>query len=187
MKWGHRFIYCHPTSIFTVPPFSYSYVQVTLSMPTSGAPLVVPETTSPGVSLGTQPAGNSAPYTESSPSVSQSTTEVACPDPTCSSDRWGRQQELERHVLKHLPPHICCPQSNCFWRGSRRYALVDHYKKKHPEDTVPPPEVFIIYDAKLLAKRLVNGEITMAEATDEAEASIRKRAGKVGHVRRTTL
>jgi hypothetical protein len=148
-------------------------------MPTSSTPVVVPETTSPEFSLGTQPAGDSAPYTESSP---------ACPDPTCNSDRtWGRQQELERHVLKHLPHHICCPHSNCLWRGSRRYALVEHYKKKHPDDTAPLPEVFIIYDAQLLAKRLVNGEITMAEATDEAHASIQKKERKVGHVRRSTV
>jgi len=153
--------------------------EVTPSMPVSSAPVVLLETTSPV--FGTQPADDSAPYTESSSSVPQSTT-GACPDPTCLSDRtWGRQQELERHVLKHLPPHIYCPHSDCFWRGSRRYALAEHYERKHPEDTVPPPEMSTIYDAKPLAKRLVNREITMAEATDEAR--------KVGYVpvRRTTM
>ena len=58
---------------------------------------------------------------------------------------------------------------------------MEHYKKKHPEDTPPPPEVFTLYDAKLLAERLIDREITMADATDEADASIRK------NVRRTTV
>lgn len=165
-------------------------VQVAPSTFMSNAPMVIPEAASPVFSQGTPPAGAPPSYAECSPNESQSTTGV-CPDPTCKSDRsWGRKQELERHVLKHLPHHIGCPHPNCSWTGSRRYALKEHYKRKHMQDQVPDlgrPEAFTIYNAKLLAKRLVNGEITLPEAIKEAVASVPEMTGQVGHVRRTTI
>ena len=137
----------------------------------SDAPVVVPEIPSPVFSLGTPPASAPPSYTESSPNGSQSTT-GPCPDPTCKSKRsWGRKQELERHVLKHLPHYICCPHPSCFWSGSRRCAFKHHYKRKHMKGQPPDlctPEASTIYNAKPLAKRLVNGEITLAEAINEA-------------------
>jgi hypothetical protein len=148
------------------------------TMQINNAPAVVPEAISPGLSLGTQPAGTPILYTEAPANLPQSTI-GPCPDPTCNSNQtWSRKQELERHVLRHLPLHIYCPDPSCGWRGSRRYALLEHYTKKHPEEKEPAPEAFTIYDAKLLAKRLVNGEITMASAINEADTLVRKKIGK---------
>lgn len=154
----------------------------------NSAPVVIPEATSQVLSPGTQPAGTPNLYTEASPNSSQSTI-GPCPDTRCKSNQiWGRQQELERHVLRHLPHHICCPYPYCGWRGNRRYALMEHYKKKHPECKAldhGAPDAFTIYDAKPLAKRLVNREITMASAINEAETLVRKRAGQVENVKPT--
>ena len=143
---------------------------------------VVPEATTHGLSLGAQPAGTPNLYMEDSPNTSQPMT-GPCPEPTCNSNQnWGRKQELERHVLRHLPHHIFCPHPRCSWTGSRRYTFMEHFKKKHPNDKTPDcgaPEEFTIYDAKLLAKRLVDGEITMASAVNEAETLMRRRQGRL--------
>lgn len=156
------------------PPQGSYYINEVPPTVTGGATVVVPETTPQEDTQGAQPAGM-AP--------TQSTTGT-CPYPACTLTlSCGRHQELERHVLKHLPPHICCPHPCCRWRGSRRYALMDHWKKKHPHDEVPDPrspDAFIIYDAKRLAKRLVSREITLAQAVDEADASVRNKAVELG-------
>jgi hypothetical protein len=100
----------------------------------NGTPVVLPEATSLELSPGTQPAGTPTLCMEASPSASQSAT-GPCPDPTCNPNQtWCRKQELERHVLRHLPHHLYCPHPSCGWRGSRRYALTEHYKRKHPEE-----------------------------------------------------
>ncbi|KAF8271978.1 hypothetical protein EI94DRAFT_1796627 [Lactarius quietus] len=152
-----------------------SYLNEAPMMLMNNAPVGVPETTLRGFSPGTQLAGASAHYTKASPSASESSTGT-CPYPACSNGTWGRKQELERHVLTHLPNHIYCPHRRCGWTGSRRYALKEHYEKKHPDGPVlPSQEAFIIYDAKLLAKRVVNGEITLVEAIDEAQTLVRKK------------
>lgn len=143
--------------------------------------VVVPEATAHGLSLGAQPGGTPTLYMEASPSPSQPMI-GPCPDPTCNSanQNWSRKQELERHVLRHLPHHIYCP--HCSWTGSRRYTFMEHYQRKHPNEKTPDfgaPEEFTIYDAKVLAKRLVNKEITMATARDEANALMRKKQGRL--------
>jgi hypothetical protein len=147
----------------------------------NGTPVVLPEATTHGLSPGAQPAGTPTLCMEASPNVSQSTI-GPCPDPTCNQNQtWGRQQELERHVLRHLPHHIYCPYPSCGWMCSRRYALTDHYKRKHPEEKeldYGAPEAFIIYDAKLLAKRIVNGEITIASAIKEVDTMVQKKVQK---------
>jgi hypothetical protein len=147
------------------------------TMQINNAPAVVPEATSPGLSLGTQPAGTSTLCTEAPPNLPQSTI-GPCPYPTCNPlQTWGRRQELERHVLRHLPHHICCPYPSCGWSGSRHYPFVEHYKKKHLKVEAPDSDVpeALTYNAKPLAKRLVNGEITMAAAIKEADTLVRKK------------
>ncbi|KAI9443327.1 hypothetical protein H4582DRAFT_2072385 [Lactarius indigo] len=149
--------------------------------PTRDATLLAPETTPSGFSPGTQPASAPALGTEA-PDVPQPAT-WTCPDSACKHVSCGRLQELERHVLKHLPHYICCPHPDCDWRGNRRYSLIDHYKKRHPRDQLPDrgsSDKFIIYDGKRLAKRLVNREVTLEQANDEADASVRMRAGELG-------
>jgi hypothetical protein len=60
---------------------------------------------------------------------------------------------------------------------------MDHYKIKHPEDQAPDPdspEAFTIYDGKSLAKRLINREIMLEQAIEEADALVRKKAVELG-------
>ncbi|KAH9042011.1 hypothetical protein EDB85DRAFT_1886051 [Lactarius pseudohatsudake] len=136
------------------PPHG-SHVNEVAPTPTRSATVPAPETTLPGFSTGAQPAGAPALGTEAPPEESQSTTD--------------------------LPGSLMC--TYCDWTGNRRYSLMDHYKKHHSEDEVPDrgsPDAFTIYDGKRLAKRLVNREVTLEQATDEANASMRTKAVKLG-------
>lgn len=163
------------------PPHG-SHVNEVAPTPTRSATVPVPETTLPGFSTGTQPPSAPALGTEAPPEESQSTTGT-CPDPSCAYVSCGRLQELERHVLKHLPHYIYCPRPDCNWRGNRRYSLMDHYKKQHPVGEVldrDSPDAFTIYDGKRLAKRLVNREVTLKQAIGEADAFVRTKAGELG-------
>ncbi|KAH9179353.1 hypothetical protein EDB89DRAFT_797858 [Lactarius sanguifluus] len=159
------------------PPHG-SHVNEVAPTPIRSATVPVPENAPPGFSTGTQPAGAPALGTEAPPEESRSRTGT-CPDPACTHVNCGRLQELERHVLKHLPHYIYCPHPDCNWRGNRRYFLVDHYKKQHGE-VLDHPDAFTIYDGKRLAKRLVNREVTLEQATDEAEALVRTKAVELG-------
>jgi len=105
----------------------------------------------------------------------------SCPFPTCLK-KCGRLQELERHIRKHLPRCIFCRQQGCSWTGTRRYALVDHMKKRHTGAAIPEPEQgeFIIYDAKRLIKQLLNKEITVEEVMCKARSLFRNRALQLG-------
>ncbi|KAH9080406.1 hypothetical protein EDB83DRAFT_979407 [Lactarius deliciosus] len=160
------------------PPHG-SHVNEVAPTPIRSATVPAPETTLPEFPTGTQPAGAPALGTEAPPEESQSMT-GSCPDPTCTVD-CGRLQELERHVLKHLPHYIYCPHPDCSWRGNRRYSLIDHYKKQHGEVLDrDSSDVFTIYDGKRLAKRLVNRELTLEQATDEADGLVRTKAVELG-------
>ncbi|KAH9065305.1 hypothetical protein EDB87DRAFT_1050139 [Lactarius vividus] len=158
-----------------------SHINEVVPTPTRSATVPVPETNSPGFSLGTQPAGAPTPGTEAPLEEPQSTTGT-CPDPACIHVSYARQQELERHVLKHLPHHLYCPHPGCSWRGDRRYSLVDHYKKQHPQDQLDlgSSYAFTIYDGKQLAKRIVNREVTLEQAKDRANALVRTKAVDLG-------
>jgi hypothetical protein len=103
----------------------------------------------------------------------------ACPSPTCRR-RFGRTQDLERHIHKHLSRCVCCTQPECSWTGSRRCALRDHYRKKHKGVPVPGKETSMIYDAKALIKQLLKEEITLDQAKCDAHSSFRSRAAEVG-------
>ncbi|KAH9026650.1 hypothetical protein EDB84DRAFT_1563669 [Lactarius hengduanensis] len=138
----------------------------------------------------TQPAGAptsgtenppKTPGTESPPKHSQSTMGT-CPHPACTYVDFSRRQEWERHVLQHLPHFICCPYPDCNWSGNRRgYPLMDHY----PQDQVPDrvtshDSEFTIYDTKPLARWLLNREVTLEEAIDDANAMVREKAVELG-------
>ena len=99
-----------------------------------------------------------------------------CPFPRCPR-KFGRPQELERHILRHLSHWICCTQLGCGWTGYRRDLLRGHLRKEHRD--VPfleyGSEGTEIYDAKRLVKQLLKKEITVEEAVCEARAAFRKR------------
>ncbi|KAI9508859.1 hypothetical protein F5148DRAFT_830899 [Russula earlei] len=104
-----------------------------------------------------------------------------CPFPACLQ-RCGRPQELERHIRKHLPRCMFCDQPKCNWTGSRRYALMNHFKKKHACVPIPGQdfEKFIIYDAKRLVKQLLNEEISVERAMSRARSAFCDRAVQLG-------
>jgi hypothetical protein len=88
-----------------------------------------------------------------------------CPFPKCTAG-YGRRQELERHIREtHLPHDNYCGQPGCGWTGYRHYA---HRKDKHAMAPVPEVEVYMIYDAKGLVKRLLSKEINVEQAVGEA-------------------
>ena len=100
-----------------------------------------------------------------------------CPFIECQRS-FNRLQDLERHVLQHLPRYMYCML--CNWTGNRRYALHGHRNKHHCGATVPEREGYIIYDAKVLVKQLLNGEITEDRAVHEARVSFRNKAAQLG-------
>ena len=60
---------------------------------------------------------------------------------------------------------------------------MDHCKLKHREEQAPDPdlpEAFTIYDAKSLVQRLINKEVTLEQAKDEADALVREKAVELG-------
>jgi hypothetical protein len=103
-----------------------------------------------------------------------------CPLPECEKD-CGRPQELERHFWeRHLPPHRYCGQPGCNFIGSRPYLLKGHHSDNHPD--VLEQDVFIIYDAKVLAKQVRTKEIGIEEAVRKAYTLFeekRKQEGKL--------
>jgi len=99
-------------------------------------------------------------------------TKAICPFPHCTKES-RRSQELERHILWHLPDWISCTQLFCNWTGYRRDLLLGHLRKEHQD--VPVLEYSLeggeIYDAKRLAKQLRKKKITVEQAELEARAA----------------
>jgi hypothetical protein len=117
--------------------------------------------------------------------------QAICPFPKCANRRrrkYGRLQELNRHVRQHLPNHLRCPQKGCNWTGNRRYALRNHIEKKHQgvplaehaAEQEHEQEGFVIYDAKTLAKQLLNEEIGVDWAVCEARSLFQIKAVQLG-------
>jgi hypothetical protein len=100
-----------------------------------------------------------------------------CPFIECQAN-FGRLQDLERHVVEHLPRCMYC--MHCNWTGNRRYTLKGHLNKHHCGAPVPERERYIIYDARVLVKQLLNGEITEERAVHEARMSFRNKAAQLG-------
>ena len=117
---------------------------------------------------------------DTSSATSRTTTHV-CPFADCAKT-YSRREDTERHILQHLPPCVYCSQPGCNWNGNRVYVLRGHFKTKHSDIPVPGKEEFMIYDAKALAKQLLNNEITTEQAASEAHSSFRRKAEQVGRL-----
>ena len=102
-----------------------------------------------------------------------------CPFLNCHKN-YGRRQDLERHILRHIPRCLYCSQPGCNWTGTRRYSLQDHLRQRHGGIPVPDRGSFMIYDAKALVKQLLNREITTEQAVHEAHLSFRIKAELLG-------
>jgi hypothetical protein len=87
---------------------------------------------------------------------------------------------LERNIREHLSRCIYCSQPRCNWTGNRRYALQKHLNDKHQGIPVPEKDAFLIYDAQVLVKQLLNGDITVEQAVREAHESFRSKAAQLG-------
>ena len=87
-----------------------------------------------------------------------------CPFPDCL-EAFGRVQLITRHISdKHLPNYLHCRQAGCDWTGHRTDSLHVHFKKKHPDTALPENKRLIIYDARGLARQLLDKEITVERA-----------------------
>ncbi|KAH9969164.1 hypothetical protein BC827DRAFT_319011 [Russula dissimulans] len=95
--------------------------------------------------------------------------------------KYGRNQDVKRHVHQHLPHYIYCSQQGCGWTGIRRYQLRDHLKKKHGGAPFPEEQrMFIIYDAERLVEQLLKREVTVALAENGACMSHQRKAMQLG-------
>jgi len=117
-------------------------------------------------------------HKDTSPKAASFATD-SCPSSGCQR-KCGRPQELERHILQHLPHWIYCPQSGCNWTGYRRDVLREHLKKEHGGAPLPPSKMFIIYDAKGIVKRVLKKDITIVLAEREALTSFLCNALQLG-------
>jgi hypothetical protein len=129
--------------------------------------------------------GDASPIVASSPVLKEKGPKkrllatAICPFPHCPrKSPLGRSQELEQHILRHLPHWICCTQPDCDWTGYRRDLLQGHLRNEHRD--VPlfkhgSKGIKKIYDAKRLVKQLLKNEITVEQAECEAHATFGKR------------
>jgi len=105
---------------------------------------------------------------------------VPCPFPRCEA-KYRRFQELERHIREHhLPQYIYCEQPDCDWAGYRLYELKDHLANKHSGVPMPEQEAYTIYNAKGIAKHIVNNETTIEQAVEEAWSLFEEKAKQMG-------
>ena len=102
-----------------------------------------------------------------------------CPFLNCHKN-YGRRQDLERHILQHISRCLYCSQPGCNWTGTRRYGLQDHLRQKHGGIPVPDQGSYVIYDAKVLVKQLLNRETTTGQAVHEAHLQFRSKAELLG-------
>ena len=106
-----------------------------------------------------------------------------CPFPGCKKE-CNRNQELKRHIWeRHLPPHLYCEEPGCNLTGTRPYLLNSHHADNHPGVPMPEQDASVIYDAKVLAKRVWTKEISIEQAVHEAFTLFEEKArqeGKLG-------
>jgi hypothetical protein len=108
-------------------------------------------------------------------------TSLLCP--VCEQG-FGRVQERNRHVRKHLPFWLYCPFFGCSWRNDRPYILATHWAENHAYfGEAPRPEDCRIYNPDPLVQSVISGELLIEEATEIALQEVRIRAqeqNKVG-------
>ena len=125
--------------------------------------------------------GHASPTVASSPVLKEEGPKkrllaiAICPFPHCSR-MFRRLQELERHILRHLPRWICCTQPGCSWNGYRLDLLRSHLRREHQDAPFLEhgSEGIKIYDAKRLVKQLLKKNITVEQAECEAHAASQK-------------
>ncbi len=105
---------------------------------------------------------------------------VPCPFRRCKA-KYPRFQELERHIReRHLPQYIYCEQPGCDWSGYRLYELRGHLDDKHSGVPMPEQEAYTIYNAKGIAKQIVNNETTIERAVVEAWSLFEEKVKQMG-------
>jgi hypothetical protein len=105
---------------------------------------------------------------------------VPCPFPRCEA-KYRRLQELERHIREHhLLQDIYCEQPGCDWAGYRLYELRGHLADKHSGVPMPEQEAYTIYNAKGIAKQILNNGITAEQAVDQARLLFVEKAKQMG-------
>ena len=105
---------------------------------------------------------------------------VPCPFRRCKA-KYRRFQELERHIReRHLPQDIYCEQPGCDWAGYRLHKLRDHLADEHSGVPMPEQEAYTIYNAKGIAKHIVNNETTIEQAVVEACSLFEEKGKQVG-------
>ncbi|KAI0267127.1 hypothetical protein BC834DRAFT_97576 [Gloeopeniophorella convolvens] len=90
----------------------------------------------------------------------------------------ARSQERKRHVHLHLPCCVFCPEQDCLWRGDRKDTLQGHLGRKHGISG-KFDKAHYIYDAKELVTKLIDGDITLSEATKRAKTGVYAKAEAV--------
>ena len=105
---------------------------------------------------------------------------VPCPFRRCKA-KSRRFQELERHIReRHLPQDIYCEQPGCDWAGCSPYTFRRHLANKHSGAPMPEQEAYTIYNARGIAKQIVNNEIPVDQAVEEAWSLFEEKAKQVG-------
>ncbi|KAF8479751.1 hypothetical protein DFH94DRAFT_832545 [Russula ochroleuca] len=102
-----------------------------------------------------------------------------CPWANCEV-QFGRQQELGRHILCHLPDCFCCPDPDCPWRGHRKETLNMHISKGKCRRKPKSKEECTIYDAKLITSWIRNDTVSIEIAEMFALKFVQERAKELG-------
>lgn len=128
--------------------------------------------------------GGGSPYLNRwlTPPVSKSHgLKLHCPWANCEV-QFGRQQELGRHILCHLPDCFCCPDPDCPWRGHRKETLNMHISKGKCRRKPKSKEECTIYDAKLITSWIRNDTVSIEIAEMFALKFVQERAKELGKV-----
>ena len=104
---------------------------------------------------------------------------LACP--VCMGRMWPRKQELQRHMLSHLPSSLYCPFPRCPWRGNRNDNLRTHWQIMHAGfRQAPEPKHSKIYDPAPLVELVLSGQSTIEGAAEMALSVVKTRAQDLG-------
>ena len=96
-----------------------------------------------------RPATPIQPQNEPDAQPDEITSSILHGCPICQVT-YRRVQELNRHVLSHLPDYIHCRFQGCTWKGSRQSLFKEHWSSKHPEAGQAP--AVEICDSKYFVK-----------------------------------
>lgn len=90
------------------------------------------------------------------PAASEATSTLSRIFCSVCQKSYGRQQELQRHMLsRHLPRWLHCPYWPCPWRGHRREDFRTHLNL-HPS-TDPEVEPRLVYDTRMVLDWIKSG------------------------------